>query len=534
MLNACSIRSVVSRSSRCARLGATLAALSVVPARAAAQICLEYPSHLGDHFARAVTAADFDGDGRPDLAVVESENDRVALWRNLGGGSFAGPTLLQTGSMPWGIDAADLDADGDLDLVAAKYSTNGVDVFLNTGSGTFSPPVPYAAISGGGCIAIGDLDGDGDPDLVGGSSLLGVLLNQGNGTFVPGASILSGVHPSRIAIADLDGDGDLDLVVSDSFLTALAVLRNNGNGTFASWQTLDVGGAQGSVVAVDLDGDGDIDLATSTTVGGHLYTFLNPGTGNFGSPVSPGAGGGAQGLLAVDLDGDGDPDLVQENLHVYENLGGGWFAAPQSIPAPGLGVMAAADFDGDGDLDIAEPRNWLGGVFIVLNCRLSGTSFCPGDGSIAPCPCGNNGIPGRGCGSSAALAGGASLAAGGKRSLASDTLQFSATGLVPNALCILLQGDATIAPANFGDGLRCVGGHLKRLYAHNAGGMALSVPQLGDASISQRSAALGDTLSAGAVRGYQVYYRDPLLGFCPAPQGDSWNVSSGVSIVWHF
>jgi hypothetical protein len=161
----------------------------------------------------------------------------------------------------------------------------------------------------------------------------------------------------------------------------------------------------------------------------------------------------------------------------------------------------------------------------------TGTPFCFGDGSAGACPCGNNGASGRGCENSAST-GGALLGGTGAASLANDTLVLNSSGELPTALSILLQGNSSIAAVAFGDGLRCTGGVLKRLYVRNASGGALSVPQSGDASISARSAALGDLLTAGATRHYQTYYRDPQLAFCPSPAGNSWNISSGLSVLW--
>jgi hypothetical protein len=103
---------------------------------------------------------------------------------------------------------------------------------------------------------------------------------------------------------------------------------------------------------------------------------------------------------------------------------------------------------------------------------------------------------------------------------------------LPTALSIFLQGTTAIAPLGFGDGLRCTGGALKRLYVHNAVGGVVSAPQPGEPSISARSAALGDVITAGATRHYQTYYRDPVLGFCASPLGNTWNISSGLSVVW--
>jgi len=160
------------------------------------------------------------------------------------------------------------------------------------------------------------------------------------------------------------------------------------------------------------------------------------------------------------------------------------------------------------------------------------TAFCFGDGSGGACPCANTGASGKGCENSSST-GGALQSGTGTASLASDTLVLSSSGEVPSVLSIFLQGDSALAGVNFGDGLRCTGGSLKRLYVKNASSSGMvSAPQSGEPSVSASSAALGDPLGAGATRYYQTYYRDPDLGFCASPAGDSWNVSSGLVIAW--
>ena len=158
-------------------------------------------------------------------------------------------------------------------------------------------------------------------------------------------------------------------------------------------------------------------------------------------------------------------------------------------------------------------------------------SYCAGDGSLGPCPCGNTGAPGRGCDNSAST-GGAKLAASG--TVNPDSVVLTSSGELPSALSIFLQGNVDLAPSAvpFGDGLRCVGGSLKRLYVKNASGGAVSAPGVGDQPITLQSLALGDPISPGSTRFYQTYYRDPNLGFCPTPTGNTWNVSSALRITW--
>jgi hypothetical protein len=160
-----------------------------------------------------------------------------------------------------------------------------------------------------------------------------------------------------------------------------------------------------------------------------------------------------------------------------------------------------------------------------------GLALCFGDGTQAlACPCANSGLTGHGCDNSIA-SGGAVLSASGLTS--ADNVVLSASGELPSSLSVFLQGNQFLsAPLSFGDGLRCAGGVLKRLYIKNASGGAVSAPAAGELSVSAQSALLGDAIAPGTSRWYQVYYRDPSLAFCPNPPGNSWNVSSGLAVSW--
>jgi hypothetical protein len=171
-----------------------------------------------------------------------------------------------------------------------------------------------------------------------------------------------------------------------------------------------------------------------------------------------------------------------------------------------------------------------GSRFSALILRSAYTSFCSG-GPGAACPCANNGGSGRGCANSA-RAEGAQLQAEGAAHLGADTLQLLVAGEPSSALSIVLQGNLEVTAQSFGDGLRCAGGVLKRLYSHQANGGALVVPSAGDPPVSTRSAGLADPIAPGSTRFYQVYYRDPDPAFCTAPQGSTFNVSNGLAVLW--
>lgn len=146
--------------------------------------------------------------------------------------------------------------------------------------------------------------------------------------------------------------------------------------------------------------------------------------------------------------------------------------------------------------------------------------FCDG---FVGCPCGNNTGGSRGCGNSVHPNGGL-LDGNGIASLTEDTLLLEGSDMPANSTCIYLQGTTEGPPVAFGDGLRCVAGTLKRLVTrHNSGG-ASSFPIAGDPPISVR----GQIPAIGAIRYYQVWYRDP-ANFCTAT---TYNITNGIMAVW--
>lgn len=216
---------------------------------------------------------------------------------------------------------------------------------------------------------------------------------------------------------------------------------------------------------------------------------------------------------------DGTPrgtTVIQESEASDCSYGG--FAAA----ADGSFVLAGGRVLIDGDAVDAE----------IVKIRHTWDVFCAGDGFAIACPCGNGSgeVSQRGCWNS--LFQSAQLLASGEPSLAADTLVLNVTGELPSALTIFLQGNAFISPRGFGDGVRCVGGSLKRLYTRTAVQGSASAPSAGEPSISARSAALGDPIAPGSARGIQVYYRDGNPQFCPPPIGSSFNASNGVRVNW--
>ena len=310
-----------------------------------------------------------------------------------------------------------------------------------------------------------------------------------------------------LTVFDDDGAGPhAPVLVAAGFFTTIAGVNASHIAQWdgSSWSALGSGtNSDVEALAVfDDDGPGPIPPAlyvggTFTMAGGIAAPYLARWDGTSWSAAGGGTNATVFALASADLDG---AELVRASLY-----SGGSFTA-----AGGVSASRIARFAG---------------------CASSIAAFCVGDGLDGPCPCGNTGLLRRGCNNSAGT-GGAMLTASGTASLAEDTLAFDSSGELPSALSIFLQGTAKISATAYGDGLRCTGGALRRLFVKNASSGTVVAPQAGDPSISARSAERGDPLLAGATRHYQVYYRDPSLTFCPSPAGNTFNVSSGRSVSW--
>jgi hypothetical protein len=262
------------------------------------------------------------------------------------------------------------------------------------------------------------------------------------------------------------------------------------------------------------------------------------------TPLGAGVNGSAYALTSLD-DGTG-PALFVGGIftsaggapaaNIARWNGSSWSALGQGTDSGVVSGLAAFDDGSGGGADLYAVGNFStagtlgsGHIGVWRGCAGPGTMLCFGDGSAVPCPCVNNGRDAHGCQNSASTGGSQIHSSGATHP---DTVVLSVTGELPSALSIFLQGNVQIAPVAFGDGLRCAGGLLKRLYVKSASGGATFAPAPGDPPISVRSANLGDPIAPGSMRIYQTYYRDPSLTFCPSPAGDTWNVSNGVRITW--
>ncbi|HTC49877.1 MAG TPA: FG-GAP-like repeat-containing protein [Candidatus Aquilonibacter sp.] len=285
-----------------------------------------------------VVTADFNADGKLDFAAVDFNNNGtgdVQVYYGNGDGTFTEGTPYPTGSNgAYTLITADFNKDGHPDLAVLNTNNDNVSILLNDGTGGFLAPVTYPVTADAQAIATADVNGDGVLDLVvtGRSSTgaISVLLGNANGTFQSASTTTFAFnYLGNLALGDLDGDGKVDLAVAVDDATAsegLAVAKGNGDGTFGTpvfyATTLqNVAIAQplpGDVKMIDLNRDGHLDVVYSNSQYGTIGVLYNTGTnpysaGMFYAPVEFTGGSDALSIALADINQDGAVDVMIAN-----------------------------------------------------------------------------------------------------------------------------------------------------------------------------------------------------------------------------
>lgn len=337
---------------------------------------------------------DFNGDGDPDLAAVNTTGNTVSV---LLGGDKGG--FHAAGGKPFAVDSgstvaatADFNRDGKLDLVTINTAANRVAVLLGNGLGGFrtAPGSPFAVGTSPEAVVAGDFNGDGKPDLAfanfgdrnGGS--VSVLLGDGTGGFTASAGSpfgLGTLNPTAVALGDFNRDGKLDIAVGFLHSTRPAVLLGNGSGQFSvlgNPVAEPVPCGVTSLAVADFNRDGILDLAVACNAHlGILSVLMGDGSGGFSPSYSE--MGEPHTISLADFNGDGIQDLAVletgPSIRVMLGNGSGGFSQAPGSPYPvGLpidlsngGIAAVADFNDDGKPDIVAWNPQGGSLTVLLN-----------------------------------------------------------------------------------------------------------------------------------------------------------------------
>jgi len=331
-----------------------------------------------------IVAADFNGDGKMDLASANAVDGTVSILMGNGDATFMPKVDYPVGTRPKFVQTGDFNGDGKLDFVAANEVSFSVTVHLGNGDGTFGPPIDSPA----GCnspheIAIADLNADGKLDAVvpcWNGDTMSVLFGNGNGTFQAAVNYTTGIWPHSAVVGDFNKDGKPDFAIANYQSNTVSISLGTGGGAFAPPVPYMVGTKPHFVRAADLNKDGNLDLFTANDGSNDVSVLLGTGTGTFSSATSFTVGSSPESVASGDVNGDGNLDLVtansaSNNVSVLLGTGSGTFASPVNY-AVGLTPfhVILAHLDGDGKLDLAVGNYGSNNISVL---RSSGTSSVP-------------------------------------------------------------------------------------------------------------------------------------------------------------
>ena len=224
-----------------------------------------------------LTAGFFNNDNILDIALA-GRGAVIPILLGNGDGTFKAGTTIELATNIGGsgfethdVTTADFNKDGKQDLATANDESTNMTVFLGNGDGTFKLPELFTIPNTSGSsesqgITHADYNGDGNLDIaittiIGGSTgQATVFLGNGTGSFSVKSTNTIAPEPRGIVSADFNNDGKIDLGTASQQASEISILLGNGDGTFQAEQVYAVTTETHNLGAGDFNGDGKIDI----------------------------------------------------------------------------------------------------------------------------------------------------------------------------------------------------------------------------------------------------------------------------------
>jgi len=388
-----------------------------------------------------VSVADLDADGKPEIITANSGSNNVSVLKNHTAGSsltFAAAQNFSTGAFPAYVTAADLDGDGKPELAVSNQNDNNVSVLKNnstTGVLAFATSVNYSTGSASKpvSIAIGDLDADGKPEMAvtnTGNNTLSIFRNNTvsntiNSSSFAKADYAAGTDPVSVIIADLNKNAKSDIAVANRTGNSISIFQNvippvvtainpaagipgtvvtitGKNFNAAAANNIVYFGATAALVTSATPTSVTVEVpagATSNTVSvldkasglsgfsSAIFEVTNAVTdGSFAyrTAFTTETGAAPSSVIAADIDGDGHSELISIDpagkIYVERNsgqaaIGASLFQNYTFTIDAGVSGVRTADIDGDGKSDLIVSNSTTNKIYVLLNTSSAGISF---------------------------------------------------------------------------------------------------------------------------------------------------------------
>ena len=315
---------------------------------------------------KAVVVADFNKDGKQDLASVNRSGHTISILLGNGAGSFAAASNFTTGdtfSEPLSLAVGDFNNDTNLDVVISKPNVSKISLLLGNGSGGLGAPVDFSVGENPATFGVNDFNADGKLDL----AVLDFGFNQGGIYIMLGTGTGSFGSPTRITltgragplvVADFNRDNKSDIAVSHGGINAgpikISLLLGNGSGGFSAPSDIATG-INGALVAADFNKDTFLDLASANGDAFNLSVMKGDGQGGFSAPTNFPTATSAASITSGDFNGDGKLDLAVgaaitgDRISILRGDDNGQFTAPAWFSVEsGPYALTSGDFTGSG------------------------------------------------------------------------------------------------------------------------------------------------------------------------------------------
>lgn len=391
-----------------------------------------YSSYGGVEIGADIKIADLDGDGKLDIAVLNT-NETINIFRNTSVKGILNKNSLSLSATlyiypklpsnsPYAIKIADLDGDGKSDIVLAYRSTNKVAIFKNNCNPgnidnlSFGEEIRLNTGSSPASVDVTDIDGDGKPEIITANESSGKSIsifknvsNKGSlnaNSFSQVQNFNAGSGSRSLSIADLNSDGKLDIVLGGDY-NSFYTLTNTSTSSKLSFDINqiyapipnyeNINNNQLIVCVADLDADNKLDIIVNPNVGDNVYIFKNNTLVIGGkiilaemvtipTKITRRWYGTPSSIFIADINGDTKPDILLEpNFYVLSNniknniIDANSFKNQVELDKNFLNasIITAADIDGDGKTEIIG----AGKDLIIFHNKINGNpkiiSFTP-------------------------------------------------------------------------------------------------------------------------------------------------------------